>query len=76
MKTIRSALQEIWTIEIYHNIHNTSITALAVDKNDLIIAFEDLFFAPHHETDLPHQPRREQTFTAFQWTDNLGRASA
>ena len=30
MKTIRSALQEIWTIEIYHN---TSITALAVDKN-------------------------------------------
>ena len=30
MKTIRSALQEIRTIEIYHN---TSLTALAVDKN-------------------------------------------
>ena len=30
MKTIRSALQEIQAIEIYHNI---PITALAVDKN-------------------------------------------
>ena len=76
MKTIRSALQEIQAIEIYHNI---PITALAVDNNaskNLNIAWEDLFFSPHHETDLPHQPRREQTFTAFQWKDNLGRASA
>ena len=76
MKTIRSALQEIQAIEIYHNI---PITALAVDNNaskNLNIAWEDLFFAPRHETDLPHQPRREQTFTAFQWKDNLGRASA
>ena len=30
MKTIRSALQEIQAIEIYHNI---PITALAVDNN-------------------------------------------
>ena len=30
MKTIRSALQEIRTIEIYHN---TFITTLTVDKN-------------------------------------------